>query len=50
MSMTTTAARYRVRPARANEVEDVGRLTFEGFGHRQPAPVRVTTCPPGHRR
>ncbi len=45
MSTTATAARYRVRPARPHEVEEVGRLTFEGFGHHlpgepQPSPER----------
>jgi ribosomal protein S18 acetylase RimI-like enzyme len=43
MSNTATAARYRVRPATESELEAVGQLTYEGFGHHLPGEPQPST-------
>ncbi|MFF2315929.1 GNAT family N-acetyltransferase [Arthrobacter sp. NPDC058097] len=36
MTLPGTATQYRIREARESELDAVGRLTYEGFGHHLP--------------
>ncbi|WP_285249515.1 GNAT family N-acetyltransferase [Pseudarthrobacter sp. fls2-241-R2A-168] len=42
MTTTATSTRFRVRPATEAELDTVGQLTFEGFGHHLPGAPQPT--------